>query len=186
MVHGRADEKSFEKAMDTVLDAAINLFEGGSPIYSTVSEYLGLLECHVFDLKHAINARDNREITVKVVTIARDTIWALVNDGSIDKKKVKGRMAVLNKTLADFALSDLANDWFEKRTGIRPDKGHWDTVESRIDKNLLAVINDIGLDLCACPDCEFAIVEIPLGVEVTLERDEEGLEYFAEKHRTWQ
>lgn len=65
------------------------------------------------------------------------------------------------------------------------DFGHDSIEELRTDKNLIAVIEKQGLEESSGKWAELKIVEIPDDVEFTIE-GYDGLEWVAEKHRTWE
>ena len=54
----------------------------------------------------------------------------------------------------------------------------------RDDPDLIATIELLGTDVCAGRYCSLKIVEIPDDVEWKIE-EYDGLEWVAEKHRTW-
>ena len=84
-----------------------------------------------------------------------------------------------SQTDYDYAFTtpdpDIEKDkWVE----MRPDYG------DRDDPDLVAVIEELGSERASARSSELRIVEIPDGVEWTIE-DYDGREHVAEKHRTW-
>ncbi len=59
---------------------------------------------------------------------------------------------------------------------------HWDI--PRHDPNLIKVVEQMG-DLAAGPFTKLKIIDIPDGIEYVVIENENGTEYIAEKHRTW-
>jgi hypothetical protein len=54
----------------------------------------------------------------------------------------------------------------------------------RNDPDLIAIIEELGIEASTGNLAELEIVEIPAGVEWTIE-EYDGREWIAEKHRTW-
>jgi len=112
---------------------------------------------------------------------------------------------VINKCFGGFALSRQAflalrkagcsaaleepdiGEFYADGSGPRMDYGGMDSYLSDIDRNspeLLAIIDKKGARWCSGSCAELAVVEIPDGVEWTIE-EYDGQEWIAEKHRTW-
>jgi len=88
----------------------------------------------------------------------------------------------INTCHGEFILSEKAAAEYQKRTGTP-----WSHTnvggESRDDPVLIQIIEDLGKDANGCSS-DLKIVEIPSDVEWEI-RDYDGLEWVAEKHRTW-
>jgi len=69
---------------------------------------------------------------------------------------------------------------------IYPEDLGYNTEEKmRADKTLIAAVEKVGLKESSGEYAELKIVEIPDDVEFTIE-EYDGLEWIAEKHRTWE
>ena len=83
-----------------------------------------------------------------------------------------------------FGLSEAAQERYKQLAGIDPHVKNWyDRDIPRDDPYLIQTIRELGKD-ADTRFCTLKIVEIP--AEVEWEIDEyDGLEWVAEKHRTW-
>jgi hypothetical protein len=97
-------------------------------------------------------------------------------------EEIKGiQRIVINTKHGGFGLSDQASRLFTERTGIADDQGFRQI--DRDDPVLVAIVRELGADA----DTRFAklkIVEVPYGVDWQIE-EYDGVEWVAEKHRTW-
>jgi hypothetical protein len=99
-------------------------------------------------------------------------------------EEIKGiQRIVINTVHGGFGLSEQALQLFAQRTGIA-NKELWEHRDiDRDDPVLVAVVRELGVDA----DTRYAklkIVEVPYGVDWTIE-EYDGVEWVAEKHRTW-
>ena len=99
-------------------------------------------------------------------------------------QEIKGiQRIVINTKHGGFGLSEQASRLFAQRTGIA-NKELWDDRDiARDDPVLVAIVRELGVDA----DTRYAqlkIVEVPYGVEWHIE-EYDGMEWVAEKHRTW-
>ena len=99
-----------------------------------------------------------------------------------------------------FGLSDKAIELYAERKGLtlkkdthpawghtyrREDGVHFSVNEIRRDDPVMIdVINELGEEECSNWSCRLKVVTIPDGVEWQIE-EYDGLEWIAEKHRTW-
>ncbi len=100
-------------------------------------------------------------------------------------EEIKGiQYIVINTVHGGFGLSEQASRLFAQRTGIA-NKELWANRDiARDDPVLVAVVRELGVDA----DTRYAklkIVEVPYGVDWTIE-EYDGVEWVAEKHRTWE
>lgn len=99
---------------------------------------------------------------------------------------------VINKCYGGFGLSKAAQEEYAKRKAI--DAGRYlelpDSYEHivqweipRDDADLVSIVETMGVDANTWAS-ELAVVEIPDGVDWYIE-EYDGLEWIAERHRTW-
>ena len=91
---------------------------------------------------------------------------------------------VINAKHGGFSLSVEAIQEL-KSLGFAGSRVFWtDDVQSRADPRLVAVVEKLGSDRASGPHARLKVVEIPDGIQVTIE-EYDGLESVAERHRTW-
>lgn len=94
------------------------------------------------------------------------------------------RRIVINGDYGGFSLSDKATQRYKDMAGIDPnDEDFWDRDIPRDDPYLVKIVEELGLEA----NGDFAhlkIVEIPADVKWQIE-EYDGIEWIAEKHRTW-
>jgi hypothetical protein len=99
-------------------------------------------------------------------------------------EEIKGiQRIVINTVHGGFGLSEQASRLFAQRTGIANKELWSDRDIARDDPVLVAIVRELGVDA----DTRYAklkIVEVPYGVDWTIE-EYDGVEWVAEKHRTW-
>ena len=88
---------------------------------------------------------------------------------------------VINHCHGGFGLSDAALERYNALTG-KSVIYHWDL--NRADPALIQVIKEMGTESAGGTYSELKIVDIPDGVEWEIE-EYDGMEWVAEKHRTW-
>lgn len=91
------------------------------------------------------------------------------------------RKIVINRVHGGFGLVDSVKEEYNR---IKKTELEWDHEFPRDDPVLIEIIERIGLDKSADRYAELKIVEIPDDVEWTID-EYDGLEWVAEKHRTW-
>jgi hypothetical protein len=91
------------------------------------------------------------------------------------------RKVVINTCYGGFGLSDEAQDLLERIKGEKTTP-HWDI--QRDDEDLVKVVETLGYRSNG-GFSDLAIAEIPDDVEWEI-KEYDGLEWVAEKHRTWQ
>jgi hypothetical protein len=107
----------------------------------------------------------------------------------MDKNKlleeIRGiRRIAICKQHGGFGLSDLAQARYKELAGIDDLTEHWyDREIPRDDPCLIQTIRELGKD-ADTRFCTLKIVEIPAEVEWEI-GEYDGLEWVAEKHRTW-
>lgn len=92
------------------------------------------------------------------------------------------RIAICKKH-GGFGLSEVAQARYKQLAGIT-DSNWYDRDIARDDPYLIQVINELG-EQANSRFCTLKIVEVPADVEWTIE-EYDGLEWVAEKHRTWE
>ena len=92
------------------------------------------------------------------------------------------RIAICKKH-GGFGLSEAAQARYKELAGIT-DSNWYDRDIARDDPYLIQVINELG-EQANNRFCTLKIVEVPADVEWTIE-EYDGLEWVAEKHRTWE
>ena len=99
-------------------------------------------------------------------------------------EEIKGiQRIVINTKHGGFGLSEQASRLFAQRTGIANKELWTDRDIARDDPVLVAIVRELGVDA----DTRYAklkIVEVPYEVEWQIE-EYDGVEWVAEKHRTW-
>ena len=90
---------------------------------------------------------------------------------------------VINSCHGGFGLSEAAQARYKELAGIT-DSNWYDRDIARDDPYLIQVINELG-EQANNRFCTLKIVEVPADVEWTIE-EYDGLEWVAEKHRTWE
>ena len=99
------------------------------------------------------------------------------------------REVVLNVCYGGFGLSDRVKELYQVATMemIRPDGWDIDSDVRRDDPVLLSIIKKVGLDESSTMGTQLKIVEIPDDVpdDGWTIQDYDGMEWVAEKHRTW-
>lgn len=93
------------------------------------------------------------------------------------------RRIAICKQHGGFGLSEQAAIRYKQLAGIT-DPDWYDRNVQRDDPYLIQVINELG-EKANTRYCKLKIVEIPADVEWTIE-EYDGLEWIAEKHRTWE
>ena len=98
-------------------------------------------------------------------------------------EEIKGiQRIVINTKHGGFGLSEQASRLFAQRTGIA-NKELWSDRDIARDDPVLVIVRELGVDA----DTRYAklkIVEVPYEVEWQIE-EYDGVEWVAEKHRTW-
>ena len=99
-------------------------------------------------------------------------------------EEIKGiQRIVINTIHGGFGISEQASRLFAQRTGIANKELWSDRDIARDDPVLVAIVRELGVDA----DTRYAklkIVEVPYEVEWQIE-EYDGVEWVAEKHRTW-
>ena len=90
------------------------------------------------------------------------------------------RKIVINRCYGGFGLSTEAEELYKKLSGK---KEVWDFRLKREDKFLIEVVEKLG-EKASGRFSELKIVKIPDDVEYVIEQYD-GIEWIAEKHRTW-
>ena len=99
-------------------------------------------------------------------------------------EEIKGiQRIVINTKHGGFGLSEQASRLFAQRTGIAYDQAWADKLIARDDPVLVAIVREVGVD-ADTRYAELKIVEVPYGVKWQIE-EYDGVEWVAEKHRTW-
>ena len=105
----------------------------------------------------------------------------LTNERLIEELKGIQRI-VINTVHGGFSLSKPAREMFKKRCGITdPDWYDHDLV--RDDPILVSIVRELGAEANG-KYADLKIVEVPYDVEWTI-AEYDGIEWVAEKHRTW-
>jgi len=98
-------------------------------------------------------------------------------------EEIKGiQRIVINTVHGGFGLSEPAIEIYKERRGIA-DPDWYDHDLARDDPILVSIVREMG----AAANGKYAdlkIVEVPYGVEWTI-AEYDGIEWVAEKHRTW-
>jgi hypothetical protein len=108
----------------------------------------------------------------------------------VDKNKlleeIRGiRRIAICKQHGGFGLSELAQARYKELAGIGTDTENWyDRDIARDDPYLIQTIRELG-EAANSRFCTLKIVEIPAEVEWEI-GEYDGLEWVAEKHRTWE
>ncbi len=90
---------------------------------------------------------------------------------------------VINKCHGGFGLSEEAENKYKELAGIS-DPNFYDRSIARDDEHLIAVVELLG-SAADSRYSELKIVDIPEDVDWYIE-EYDGLEWVAEKHRTWE
>jgi hypothetical protein len=106
-------------------------------------------------------------------------------------EEIKGiQRIVINTVHGGFGLSEQAIEIYKERRGIT-DPDWYERDIARDDPVLVAVVRELGADADTRYDkhadtryAKLKIVEVPYGVDWTIE-EYDGVEWVAEKHRTW-
>ena len=99
-------------------------------------------------------------------------------------EEIKGiQRIVINTKHGGFGLSEQASRLFAQRTGIANKELWSDRDIARDDPVLVAIVRELGVD-ADTRYAELKIVEVPYGVKWQIE-EYDGVEWVAEKHRTW-
>jgi hypothetical protein len=88
---------------------------------------------------------------------------------------------VINRCHGGFGLSQDALEEYMKRTQTNEETCGWDI--ARTDPHLIAIVEDMGAQ-ASDRYSQLRVVEIPEDVDWYIE-DYDGLEWIAERHRTW-
>lgn len=96
--------------------------------------------------------------------------------------KTGTRYIVINKCYGGFGLSDRAINEYKKLSGIT-DKDFYDRDVARDDPYLVKVVKELG-SRANGDHANLKIVEIPGDVDWEIS-EYDGMEWVAEKHRTW-
>lgn len=89
---------------------------------------------------------------------------------------------VINRCYGGFRLSDAARKKLAEYGLTIRNWNSW-AQDNRTHPILLRVVGELG-DAASGSSAKLVIVEVPLGVEWTVE-EYDGLEWVAERHRTW-
>lgn len=92
------------------------------------------------------------------------------------------RYVVINDCYGGFGLSQRAKQEYCKMAGIE-EKDFFETSIARDDPYLVKIVKSLGMGANG-PHANLKVVEIPGDVE-WLVQDYDGVEWVAEKHRTW-
>lgn len=99
-------------------------------------------------------------------------------------EEIKGiQRIVINTKHGGFGLSEQASRLFAQRTGITYDHPWADNLIARDDPVLVAIVRELGADANGSY-ADLKIIEVPYGVDWQIE-EYDGVEWVAEKHRTW-
>lgn len=99
---------------------------------------------------------------------------------------------VINTCYGGFGLSKVALESYASRKGLQLGKwnqtfGYYEGISDREidrnDKDLVEIVESLG-KLASGSCAELKVVEIPNGVEWSI-HEYDGVEWVAEKHRTW-
>lgn len=99
------------------------------------------------------------------------------------------RRILLNTRYGGFSLSPRAKQLYLELTKHieRPENWYFNTDVTRDDPFLLQVVDTIGLEAAGGPHTALGIAEIPddIPADGWVVLDYDGIEWVAEKHRTW-
>ena len=99
-------------------------------------------------------------------------------------QRLKGvQFIVINNCYGGFGLSDRAEKEYRKLASISNDSSWSDRSIARDDPYLVKIVKELGMSANGA-HANLKIVEIPGDVEWTVE-EYDGVEWVAEKHRTW-
>lgn len=149
----------------------INTKHGGFGLSAAaVKKYLELSgkECHFF--KTGTNTNDVQPITLEEAT--QNTFWTAFTVPSPEQ--------YLNLTKPWAAFSQTEQDEFND---VWDSIAFYSTNLDRDDEKLVQVVEELG-ETANCEFSQLKIVEIPEDVEWYIQ-DYDGVEWIAEKHRTW-
>jgi hypothetical protein len=98
-----------------------------------------------------------------------------------------GREIVINTKYGGFSLSDEVKKLYKEATKeVARDKNWYlDTDVVRDDPVLIRIIREVGLDNAGGTFAQLKIIEIPDDVLEWDIQDYDGVEWVAERHRTW-
>lgn len=100
-----------------------------------------------------------------------------------------GRKIVINRCYGGFSLSKEAKNRYKEATQDIPKPKHWymDTDVRRDDPVLIQIIETMGLQAAGGGFAKLKIIEIPdeIPSDGWIVQDYDGMEWIAEKHRTW-
>lgn len=92
---------------------------------------------------------------------------------------------VINSCYGGFGLSDEAEDLY-RRYSKQDDIDHvYFKDASRADPTLIRVIEEIGCDAASKSHSKLKIITVPDDVEFWKIMEYDGMEWVAERHRTW-
>jgi hypothetical protein len=99
-------------------------------------------------------------------------------------EEIKGiQYIVINTVHGGFGLSDRAERLFKEHTGLANSYLLLDSEISRDDPVVVDIVRELG-EKANGRFANLKIVEVPYGVDWQIE-EYDGLEWVAEKHRTW-
>jgi hypothetical protein len=99
------------------------------------------------------------------------------------------RQIVINRSYGGFCLSERAKTMYKEATKDIPRHANWYINQDvpRDDPILIRIVTELGLKASAGTHANLKIIEIPDDVPADgwIIQDYDGLEWVAEKHRTW-
>jgi len=90
---------------------------------------------------------------------------------------------VINRCHGGFGLSEAALALYKERAGIT-DPDFWAFEIPRDSDTLVAIVEELGSEAAGGKYADLRIVDVPDDVEWDVE-EYDGMEWVAEKHRTW-
>lgn len=89
---------------------------------------------------------------------------------------------VINKCYGGFSLSDKAMEKYQELSGCKPDIYYYDI--ARTDPYLVQTVEELGAE-ANTKVSKLKVVEVPDEIDWELQ-EYDGIEWIAEKHRTWE
>lgn len=91
---------------------------------------------------------------------------------------------VINRCYGGFSLSEMAENQYRQYAMIEKDSDWWSRDIPRDDQYLVKIVEELG-ELADGGYAKLKVVDIPDDVEWYVE-EYDGMEWVAEKHRTWE
>ena len=92
------------------------------------------------------------------------------------------KRVLINKCYGGFGFSEFLVTEYKRRTGEDIDSRYDD--DFRVDKTVIEIFEEFGSKKCSGGFAALKLIEIPDDVEYEI-KDYDGIEWVAEKHRTW-